>query len=426
MNVSSDARSRPFALLAQALALAGGQIWANKVRSVLTTVGIVIGVAAACTVIAALGGLRQTVLDQFEAFGTNKIFVFPQVTERMRRTGSFADVGFPDELFDDLLAAAPAVGAYTRISELGLDVSHEGIESQVEVSGIDPDWHAVQRRGITLGRAFSFVDAEAGTPVALVNQDAVDTFRLDRDPVGNVLSIGSRRFRVIGTVEESDDVGVFGGGPGGPAQGVEVLIPFAAMRRLAPHDDYYTVAASKTTRLAPEAASQLRYVMRERRGIGFADEEDFGVEYVAKFVEQFDRLALGITGAAIAIVGISLVVGGVGIMNIMLVSVSERTREIGLRKAVGARPSAILAQFLVEAVLLCLIGGALGWLAGEALTGLIRSVAASFDYEVDGLVVPSWAILLSFGFSAAVGVVFGMWPAWKASRLDPIDALRHE
>jgi putative ABC transport system permease protein len=153
------------------------------------------------------------------------------------------------------------------------------------------------------------------------------------------------------------------------------------------------------------------------------EENTFRIESVEQFVQQFNSVATAITMVAGGIVGISLLVGGVGIMNIMLVSVSERTREIGLRKAVGARPSAILLQFLIEAVMLCLMGGLTGLLAGQGLTTAMASIP---EAKLEQAYIPAWAVALSFGFSAAVGLIFGMFPAIKAARLDPIEALRHE
>ena len=154
------------------------------------------------------------------------------------------------------------------------------------------------------------------------------------------------------------------------------------------------------------------------------DPDNFGIEAVQKYIDQFNKVAVMITLVAGGIVGISLLVGGVGIMNIMLVSVSERTREIGLRKAVGARASAIMLQFLVEAVMLCLIGGLIGILGGQMLTSIMA--AALPAAKLGKAHIPLWAVALSFGFSAGVGVVFGMFPAIKAARLDPIEALRHD
>ena len=414
-------------VIVQSALLALGQIWANKARSLLTTVGIIIGVAAVVTVIAALTGLRTTVLNEFESFGTNKLFVFPRVTDKIRRTQTWSDLAFEEDLFDNLTAEAPAVGSFTRQSELSLDVGYDGVSSQVPVTGIDPAWHEIEDRGVTVGRPFSFVDAESGTPVALVNQEMVDAFRLDRDPTGSVISIGPRRFRVIGMVEEAKDLGFLSGPPGsGGQEEAEVFVPFNAMRRINPDNGYIVIATSKTTEQAPEAAKQIEYLLDKRRQIGFDEERNFGVRFVQEFVEQFLRLATVVTALAGGIVAISLIVGGVGIMNIMLVSVSERTREIGLRKAIGARPAAILLQFLVEAVVLCLVGGALGLLIGQGLVSLIVWVAGQAGTTLENVAIPLWAVVLSFGFSAGVGLVFGMWPAWKASRLDPIVALRHE
>ncbi|MBL8877360.1 MAG: FtsX-like permease family protein, partial [Phycisphaerae bacterium] len=163
--------------------------------------------------------------------------------------------------------------------------------------------------------------------------------------------------------------------------------------------------------------------MRRIRHIEPGDPNTFGVEAIDSAIEQFKKLATFLQVFAAGIVAISLIVGGIGIMNIMLVSVSERTREIGLRKAVGAKPSVILTQFLVEAITLCLIGGAIGLAIGQGLVFVLRSVPA---LSLDGAVIPGWAIGLSVGFCAATGLLFGMFPAIKASRLDPIEALRHE
>jgi putative ABC transport system permease protein len=179
----------------------------------------------------------------------------------------------------------------------------------------------------------------------------------------------------------------------------------------------------KSPDLAEEAKSEVRFVLRKMRGLKADEPDTFTIAAIDQFIEQFRALAAGITAIAGGIVGVSLLVGGIGIMNIMLVSVSERTREIGLRKAVGATPGAIMMQFLLEAVVLCLVGGSVGVVIGELL-----AIGMTFipDSNLDEAHVPLWAIIMSFTFSAAVGVIFGMFPAIKASRLDPIEALRHE
>jgi len=185
----------------------------------------------------------------------------------------------------------------------------------------------------------------------------------------------------------------------------------------------FVIAASKSPELSDEAQAELNFFMRKRRQIEPGEPDTFRVRAIDQFVREFNQVATTITLVATGIVGISLLVGGVGIMNIMLVSVSERTREIGLRKAVGARPSAVLLQFLVEAVVLCFMGGLIGVGFGQLITMGIAAIPAA---QLKQAYIPGWAIALAFGFAAAVGLIFGMFPAIKAARLDPIEALRHE
>ncbi|HQY88518.1 MAG TPA: FtsX-like permease family protein, partial [Tepidisphaeraceae bacterium] len=228
--------------------------------------------------------------------------------------------------------------------------------------------------------------------------------------------IGQRRYVIVGVVEERKDT-FFGLN----AEGTEVIIPFTTKLREEPNLFYHVEAAAVSTDLAPEAAAELDFFMRARRGIGPLDKPNFAVEYLSSIVDSFNNMAAGITVLATGVVAISLAVGGVGIMNIMLVSVSERTREIGLRKAVGARPAAILFQFLVEAVVLCTMGGLIGILIGWGVASGLKGIP-----QLKEAYIPGWAIALAFFFSAGVGLIFGMFPAIKAARLDPIDALRHE
>jgi len=183
------------------------------------------------------------------------------------------------------------------------------------------------------------------------------------------------------------------------------------------------MAVAKSPGVAEEAKAEISFFLRRTRSVRPGDPDTFGVETVQRILEQFNKIALAITAVAGGVVGISLLVGGIGIMNIMLVSVSERTREIGLRKAVGAGPWAILLQFLVEAITLCLIGGLLGVIVGQSLT---TAIAAIPHAQLEKAYIPAWAVGLSFGFATVVGLFFGMFPAVKAARLDPIEALRHE
>jgi putative ABC transport system permease protein len=202
-----------------------------------------------------------------------------------------------------------------------------------------------------------------------------------------------------------------------------VFIPLATARRMQTLWGMFVIAASRTPELSEEAKAEITFFLRRKRQISPGQPDNFHVEAIDKYVQQFKSVAATITMVATGVVGISLLVGGVGIMNIMLVSVSERTREIGLRKAVGARPSAVLLQFLIEAVMLCCFGGLIGLLAGKGLTSLLASIPQA---KLDKAYIPGWAVALSFGFAASVGLIFGMFPAIKAARLDPIEALRHE
>jgi len=205
----------------------------------------------------------------------------------------------------------------------------------------------------------------------------------------------------------------------------EIFVPFSMLEKLHDRDFFFMrfAAMALSPEYAEEARAEISHVMRRIRGIGRDDPDTFNVTMIDQFIDQFKSMAAAITAVAGGIVGISLLVGGIGIMNIMLVSVSERTREIGLRKAVGATPAAILLQFLLEAVTLCLVGGFVGVAIGKAIAIGMTLIPQAGLERAD---VPMWAVAVAFGFSAMVGVVFGMFPAIKAARLDPIEALRHE
>ncbi len=404
----------------QSIAMALSQIASNFVRSILTTVGIVIGVAAVIAVVSALTGLQKRVLNEFEGIGTDRLFAAPSVPDSMRnRIVSRRQIAFDPDLFDDMLRYTPSVRAWTRVTE-NTEVIRFGQTnvSDVTVIAIDPGWHQINRRYVTLGRPFSLVDVEQGRPVALVNTILQSKLGLDKDPLGQQIIINQKRYTIVGIIEERKDT-FFGFN----AEGAEAIIPITTLIRSNPDTFFFLNAAAISTDAAPDAASEIEFYLRARRGISPTEEPDFIVRYLASLVNNFVALASGITAIATGVVAISLAVGGVGIMNIMLVSVSERTREIGLRKAVGAHPAAILFQFLIEAVVLCTVGGLVGIAIGYGIVLLLAAIPA---LQLTDAFVPLWAILLSFGFSAAVGVIFGMFPAIKAARLDPIDALRHE
>ncbi len=410
----------PLRLVYQSAMLAMSQIWANKMRAILTTIGIIIGVASVTAVIAALTGLRTKVLSEFETIGTNKIFIIPQRPDYgTKRFVSWWSFRLKPWEFDGLLEHCPSVSRFTRITQFSRMVSFEDRqEDNVSVMGIEPSWHQIESRSIQEGRPFSLIDDTQARPVCLISPALRDKLRLDRNCVGQSIMVQADRYLIVGIIEPRPQMAIFG--EGGP--GLEVFIPFnTAWRRYRP--GVFCIASSRSPDVSEEARAELTFFLRKTRHIKPEEPNNFRLEVVEQYIQQFNRVAIAITMVAAGVVGISLLVGGVGIMNIMLVSVSERTREIGLRKAVGARPAAILLQFLVEAVMICLFGGLIGVLCGHLLT---RGMASIPNAQLDKAYVPAWAVAISFGFAASVGLIFGMFPAIKASRLDPIEALRHE
>ena len=408
-------------LVYQSIVLALSQIWANKVRGILTTLGILIGVAAVSAVIALITGMKQRVLNEFEAFGTNKIFVEPHWPRTGRSQYNWRQIMFRLSDFDEMLEHCPSVAKFTHLHwDRGvLAFGSKTEDTNVQIMGVDPDWHDIEHRYVTMGRPLTVLDVTEKRPVCLINQTVRDKLEMDRDPVGQYLDVDGSRMMVVGLLEPP------AAQIGNNAEAREVIIPFTFAVAKDRWPWYSIMAASKSPSLSEDAKAEIEFYLRQKRRVKPGKDDTFQVQTAQRVVEQFNKVASMVTLIATGIVGISLLVGGVGIMNIMLVSVSERTREIGLRKAVGARPSAILLQFLVEAVVLCLIGGAIGLALGQALTSFVATFLPP-EAKVERMVVPPMAIALAFGFSAGVGLIFGMFPAIKAARLDPIEALRHE
>lgn len=407
-------------LLIQTVFLALGQIWANKMRALLTSLGIIIGVASVIAVIAALAGLKGFVLGEVEKFGASKVWLWGFVPPEQRTSMSWSDAMLNVWETRQINQHCESIALITPMTDARYDVQHgKTTQKGVEVTGVWPSWHEIENRYITLGRPFIRADEDEARQVCIVNDKAIEELRLDQDPVGDFVLIKQRRFLIVGVVETKEISPMFGGGQSRS----EILIPFSTARTLDPYNWMMAMAQLKSPDLAAEAKEEIRFVLRKERGLRGDDADTFQVEVLQSAIDQFNAMAAAITIVAGGIVSISLLVGGIGIMNIMLVSVSERTREIGLRKAVGAKPGVVLLQFLVEAVVLCVAGGMVGLLLGQ---GMVLALKNMPNFPLDHARVPAWAVVLSIAFSAGVGVVFGMFPAIKAARLDPIAALRHD
>lgn len=407
-------------LLFQTVFFALAQLHANKIRSALTMLGIVIGVGSITLVIAAVGGLNNLVLSEFESFGARKIEIWGTVPESRRGTMSWDDAKLKRDEADVLREHCDTIETLAMHTNLNARVRSERRSlSGVTVIGHEPEWIFVNDREVIHGRPLKKVDGYEQLQVCLINDFAIDELLLDNNGIGEYIYIDERRFMVVGVLKTSQLGAMFGA----DTARSEVYVPYQTAYKLRNWLWPQVTAMMTSPDVSEEAKQEIRFVLRKHRQLKPGEEDTFDMFVFEQFIEQMRGLAASLTTIAGVLVGISMVVGGVGIMNIMLVSVSERTREIGLRKAVGAKPGVILLQFLVEAMTLCVVGGVIGLTLSQSIIVIATSLEGMPIKEME---IPPWAIILSLAFCAAVGVLFGMWPAVKAASLDPIEALRHE
>ena len=392
------------------------QLWSNKMRSVLTVLGIVIAVASTITVVSVVRGFTTYVADFLQGLGTNAMWVWPY-----RPPGELGKtLGRVELTTDDVNAVERNCSALRAISPLirrqDQRISFGKQEINVPLEGVAASYHAIRNFPVALGRPFSLVDVENSHNVCVLGREVLKKLKAEDDILDQTVLIKSQRFRVIGILEEK---GAFFG----DSQDNLILIPYTTALKLYPNSRRkLAFTAQATSELeVPEARAQIINLLRRRHGLEAIQPNDFNIRTQDEILSTFNTMSIAATVVMAGIVGISLLVGGIGIMNVMLVSVTERTREIGLRKAVGARRRDILLQFLTEAVTLSLIGGGFGIALGYGFSAL-----ASLHPRMVDIVVPGWAVWLGFGISAGTGVVFGLLPAAKAAVLNPIDALRHE
>jgi putative ABC transport system permease protein len=407
------------------LRMALSTLLANKLRSFLTVFGVVIGIITVMLIASIISGIDVSVKKEVESFGTRSIYISkfnPGIhigrmsrEERMRK-----ELTYEDSL---ALSALPTV----ELSVPFLDITNNFFGQKLLVSGGGktsagvalqgtlPEFERAGTQVIAEGRFFTESESENRENVCVVGSKVADDFFPFGSPVNQQIKVGADEFRVVGLLQKREQF-LFSGGS--DDQNNVIYVPFSVAKKLKPNaDDIYVLAVARPG-MMEEAKDQVRDLLRVRRQVPFAAPDNFGMETSESILDNFRSITSGLAIAMVVISSVGLMVGGIGVMNIMLVSVTERTREIGVRKAIGARRSDIMWQFLIEAGTLTGIGGLVGLSIGWLLTLLLRLLMPSY--------VPVWAPIGGFVASVGIGLIFGLWPAWKAARLDPIESLRYE
>jgi putative ABC transport system permease protein len=403
-------------LIFEIIGVAMGAVRANLLRSVLTTLGIVIGIAAVITMVALGEGAQQRVQQEINRMGTTVLTIRPgqQFSFGVSR-------GDAEMSINDAIALRAETAGLLKVSpeqRNGMQVSFQRWNSRHEVMGVWPEYFDIYDHALVAGRFFTQSEVQGRRRVAVLGF-GVPTELGDTPPelmVGQTVQVRGIGFEVVGVLAEKGDAGFLR-----PDDSVFMPQSTAQYRVMGSRNRLNTIyAATETPEELDQAYAEIDRIMRREHRIRGGEEADFSISNAADLLQTFNETRQTFTMLLAGIAGISLLVGGIGIMNIMLVSVTERTREIGVRKALGASRRAIMTQFLVEALFLCILGGLLGVASGYGAAELITRVA-----EWETAVSPQ-AVITAIGFSAGVGLFFGIWPARRAAILDPIDALRYE
>jgi len=406
------------------LKLAFGTFRANRLRSFLTTLGIVIGVMTVIAIVSLIQGMNYEVEKQISSLGSNVIYL-QKVTWGVGRIDWEEISKRPELTLEDALAISrlPVVAqvAPLRNRTVARLNYRNRKATNIEMAGVTPVYSTVGNYLLETGRFISADDSMRKRSVCVIGAYIVDNLFPDEDPLGKQLIIEGKTFTIIGTLVRK-------GSFLGQSQDNVLFIPLSAFEKsFSPQKGWGELTHALSIIIVPKkgvsvekAIDQVRELMRRRHGLGYDAPDDFGIntqETLRQIYQNITRVAYIVM---IAVAAISLLVGGIGIMNIMLVAVAERTREIGLRKALGATTADILYQFLFESILLALTGGAIGITLGLGIAKIVELTAHL------RAAAPLWTIMLGFGFSALVGIFFGIYPASRAARLDPIQALRYE
>jgi ABC-type antimicrobial peptide transport system permease subunit len=409
----------------EALLMALRTLRANKLRSALTVVGVIIGVWTVMAIASIISGIDEAVKKEIESFGTRTIIVTKfeagiHVGRRSREERMRKELTYDDAM---ALRSLPAI----EIAVPFLDITNNFFGSKINVSvggktsgavmlqGTLPDYERAGIEIIEQGRWFTQYENDNNQQVCVIGSAVAEAFFPFESPLDQMIQIGGNDFRVLGVFEKREQLG---GGGGSNDQNNFIYVPYNVAQKLKPNaDDVIILAVAKAGQM-DAAADQVTDMLRVRRRVPYGEPNNFGLSTAESIISQFRSITASVAIGMVAISSVGLMVGGIGVMNIMLVSVTERTKEIGMRKAIGARRRDILWQFLIEAATLTGAGGLVGLLLGWATTLLIRLFVPSY--------VPIWAPIMGFVASVGIGLIFGLWPAWKAARLDPIEALRYE
>lgn len=391
---------------------------ANKLRSILTMLGVIIGVAAVIALLGLGNGFRASIEDDITSIGSNLLIVLTDFENSDYPTLSNEDF----EALQDVSRAPDLIEVAASVSN-GFEVIGNGRDYNSSVTGVTGNYFKINNLVDDLegGAFFTDFDIDARSRVAVIGYDVVQELFDGEYAVGQTIKIGGGSYEVIGSMKEIDSE--VGANPNG-----DIFVPITtAQTRLRAQRTRSgklaidaIVAQASSADNADAGIRQITEIIRENHGVAYADEDDFTIISQGDFLETVGNILGTVTLFLGAVAGISLLVGGIGIMNIMLVSVTERTREIGIRKSMGALRRDILMQFMIESLFLSLLGG----LIGMGLGWLISTVVGNAT-DIEALIDAS-AVTLAVGFSVAVGLIFGIYPAWRAARLRPIDALRYE
>jgi putative ABC transport system permease protein len=408
------------------LGMALGAITSHKLRSGLTILGIVIGITTVVSVASLLTGLNNQIVDFFKEFGPDSIFVGrlsgdpsganappkerkrhpiePSYAEYLKATvHSISDVALS-------LYIIPPAGSVPIAKVPGYESENFSIE------GITPNLYDISPRDVRQGRIFSEPEERRAARVVVLGSSLADALFPRQDGVGRALMLDGAEYTVVGVFAPAK-----GGFFGENGMDRQAIIPFATARLRYPQSNNFYLTSKALPGQRNDAVEEERAALRKLRHVPPGKADDFTISTPDSIIENFNKITGMILLISIAISGVGLLVGGIGVMNIMLVSVTERTREIGVRKAIGARKSDIVTQFLVEAMALTGAGGIIGVIFSILVTFLVSAVIPSLHTEV-----PPLAVVAGFTISVAIGVFFGVWPAVKASQLDPVEALRYE